>query len=132
MLRRIGAVICGFLVGFALYILIQRQIALQFPPEFEINAHDKEALTRYFRSLPDKFFIYILLAQALTALFASFVTTKIADKYNLYMGLLVGGMFFIASISFIATVPTPGWMLIAAPISIIIAVYFGTKFGLRK
>lgn len=132
MIRRIGAVILGFFVGFVTFVVVQGVIATKFPPETVFNAHDTEAMTAYFRSLPNTFFIYIVCAHAMSALISSFITAKMADKFKFYLGLLVGGMFVIAALTHILTIPTPGWVLIADPIAIVILVYCGAKLGSRK
>lgn len=132
MIRRIGAVIFGFIAGFFIFVLIQGIIASKFPPETAFNANDTEAMTAYFRSLPDKFFLYILAAHSLASLVASFLGAKVADKYKLYLGLLVGGMFLVAAITYIMTIPTPSWMLIADPLIIMVFSFLGAKLGSRK
>ena len=132
MLRRVGAVIFGGFAGFSLFAVVQGYLLSQFPPPEGFIPQDVEASTAYFRSLPDKAFMIVLAGQVFAAFSASFLAAKIADKYKFYIGLLVGGMFVVAVISYIMTIPTPKWVLFANPIGAIIAMLLGSRLALGK
>lgn len=131
MLRRIAAVILGFFISAILYTTLQFLISRQFPPEEGFNPYDKEALEIYLQSLPNKMYIFITGAFALATFFGSFFTAKKTDKYKLYLGLTVGGMMLVAVVTYISVMMAPKWMIIAAPLAILVSSFIGAKLGAR-
>jgi len=131
MLRRIAAVILGFFISAVLFTAFQFLISKQFPPDEGFNSYDPEALEIYLRSLPNKMFVMITGAFALATFFGSFFTAKNADKYKLYLGLTVGGMMLVGVVTYISVMMAPKWMIIAAPLAILVVAFIGGKLGAR-
>jgi hypothetical protein len=129
MLRRIAAVIFGFFISAILFTAFQFLIRNQYPPPDGFNYYDYEALDIYLKSLPNKMFVLITGAFAISTFFGSLFTAKKSEAYKVYMGLIVGGMMLVGVISYISVMQAPKWMVIAAPLAIFISAFIGGKIG---
>ncbi len=129
MLRRIAAVIFGFFISAILFTALQFLVRNQYPPPDNFNYYDYEALDIYLKSLPNKMFVLITGAFALSTFFGSLFTAKKSEAYKLYMGLIVGGMMLVGVISYISVMQAPKWMIIVAPLTIMTCSFIGAKIG---
>ena len=100
MAKRVFAVFIGFVAGFIIVSLLQLIASNMYPPPPDLLPQDSEGLANYFSDLPSKARWIIISAHALGALFGSFLTSKMANKYKSYLGYLTGFMLLAASISY--------------------------------
>jgi len=129
MFKRVLAVILGFVTGFVLVTLIQSISAGMYPPPEDLIAQDTEALKAYFSSLPTKARYIILAAHAIGCFGAAYITSKFADNYKFYLGLLVGLMMLVAGASYNLASYSPIWAFAADIISSLCFAYLGAKWG---
>lgn len=127
--QRILAVILGFFTGFVLVILVQMISAKLYPPPEDLLTQDVEALKRYFTALPGPARIIILAAHVLGAFGGSFVASKFANSYKFYIGLIVGFILLIASISSNLGSYVPALIFILDTLLTIGAMLLGARLG---
>jgi len=129
MLRRITAVFLGCFLSVCIFFILQYLISRQFPPPDDFNVADKGAMAAFWRSLPNKMFIFVTFAHSLSGFIGAFITSSISDKYKVYFGMIVGIFFIAAAITYMSVVLVPTWMIIADPLAIIIFTFVGAKLG---
>ena len=129
MLKRILAVILGFVSGFVTVGLIQTISAQMYPPPGDLIIQDNEALEAYFYSLPHKARYIIMLAHVVGCFIGAYIAAKLSDKYKFYMGLLVGVVMFVASFSYNLASFCPRGIFIIDLGLCILAVYLGARLG---
>lgn len=132
MIRRVASVLGGFIMASFIFMVLQAMVSRQFPPPENFNVNDTEAVTEYFRGLPSKMFIMLTLSHAFSALIGAFFASVIADKYKIYLGLMVGLMIVVASLAYVLNIPVPTWMIFLDPLAILICSGIGAYLGSRK
>lgn len=130
MLKRITAVFFGFITGFILVSLIQMISAKMYPPPPDLLPQDQEAMQAYFSTLPTGARIISLIAHIMGAFGAAFIAAKRADKYKLYLGLLVGVVIMVASASFNFASYAPPYIILIDFILTGLAAWLGARTGL--
>ncbi len=132
MIKRIAAVFIGFISAFVLTGLVQMMSAKMYPPPEDLITQDLEAIERYFKALPANARLIMLVAHVLGAFVGAFIASKIADSYKLYLGLLVGVVMLVASVSYNLASFAPAWSFLSSLILTGLAAYIGARLGSRS
>lgn len=109
MLRKILAVIAGFIVTSAVVGLVQwigHQI-YPLPPGADLN--DPETLRDYVETAPFFALFFVILSYAAGAFCGGFTATKIARDSSRAPAFIIGALFALFSIYMMLTVATPFW-----------------------
>jgi MFS family permease len=131
-LRRFAAILTGFISGFILVSLIQLISAKMYPPPLDLLPQDQEGMSNYFQSLPKKARFIVMSAHFVGTIFGAFIASKISDRYNVQMGLLVGFIMLVAAISYNSVTFAPGWMMVSDFLLMLLAMITGAKIGATK
>jgi len=132
MLKRVLAVFLGFLAGFVTTGLIQMVSARMYPPPEDLITRDIEALEIYFTHLPSTARLIMLVAHIIGAFIGSFLAARMADRYRLYLGLLVGVVMLVASISYNLASFAPAWAFMTDLAATAGVAYLGARLGSRN
>lgn len=128
-MKRITAVIVGFIAGMILVSLGHMLSTINHPPPADLSIHDKEGLDTYIKSMPLTAYLFVVLSHFLASLIGSFVAARISDQYKFYFGLFVGALFVIATISSNLSLPrSPKFVILDIGLALV-ATYLGAKLG---
>jgi hypothetical protein len=122
----IGGVVIAFAVVFAADALFHRMASTPAPS----NTSDKEAMRAYVASQPAGTLFAVVIGWALAAFAGSAFAARFAGRGQ-WPGLVVAGLFLLATSLNLMIVVHPTWMVIAAILMIVAAGWFGSALGAR-
>lgn len=131
MLRNFAAVIGGVLGGIFLVGLITQASHKIYGSTEDINMEDTEAFQEFIASLPLEAFLFIILANAMGALMAALIASKLAESNRFYLGLVAGLFIFLGALIMEVSIPGPGWLLPVDLLSTAMMTLIGAKLGSR-
>lgn len=123
-LRQIGAVLLGLIVGFLAVAGIEMISSLQNPMP-QNAANDPEALKEWIRSLPTSAFLIVIAAWIVGGFAGPFTARSVAANKSLRPPLIVAGLFLLSIIANLSMIPHPIWMWPAALLLVPIAILAG-------
>ncbi|MBB4804894.1 uncharacterized protein YacL [Chryseobacterium defluvii] len=131
MLRKILSVVAGIIAGSVIVGLVEWLGHYLYPLPAGMKSNDMEAMKEYIPNAPFMALFFVIIAYALGALAAGFVSTKIArDGKNIY-AIICGIIFVIITIINLAMLPTPAWFWVLG-ILVWVLVLAGYKLALNK
>jgi hypothetical protein len=113
-LRSVLAVVLGLFVGFVFIMAIQMLSMVVNPPPPGLDFNNPEAMKQYIATLPTGAFVLVLASYAVGTFAGAFVTVWVARRAPLVHGLILGGLFLLAAIQNMRTLPHPVWFQIVA------------------
>jgi hypothetical protein len=130
MLRKLGAVLLGAIVGYVIVSAIEMVNLMLFKPPAGLSFQDPVAMKAYVASLPETAFILVVVAW----LVGAFVGVRIATRVgrSRVPGLIVGLLMIGATVSNFFQFPHPIWAIVAAIAGLLAAIWLGTKAGDRS
>lgn len=126
-LRNIGAVILGLLVGSALNMgLVMANMSL-FPGPEGLDFNDTEAMAEYIAGLPQSAFILVLLAHVGQASLGGWIAARVGASRPIVLALVVGALTLVGGAMNMMNFPdAPIWMWIEFPL------YLALPYALGK
>jgi hypothetical protein len=128
-LRRIGAVIAGLIVAFALVSAAEGIVHKLYPPPPGTNMQDMDQVKAFVASLPVTPLLIVLVGWLIATFVATWVAAKIAR--NPIPAYIVGGLLLCAGIANAFIIPQPIWFSIASFVIYIGATWVGARAGAR-
>jgi hypothetical protein len=129
LLRNILAAVLGVIVA-GLVIAGIQQINLRIhPPPAGLDLKDAAALKAYVATLPVSAFIGVLLSYFVGVTGGGWLATRLSASRHARQGMMVGVLFFVASIANLNSLPHPVWFWIANLVVVPAAAWLGMKFG---
>lgn len=129
LLRNILAALAGAFLAFLLVFVAQIISGRIYPPPAELNYRDPVAMTEYVRTLPIGAFVAVLLGYFIGVTAGSWLAARISVSRHQRQGMMVGVMFFIASLVNLLSISHPVWFWVANLAIIPIAAWIGMRFG---
>jgi hypothetical protein len=127
MLRRIGAVVAGVLVGVIIVTVNELICAKIYPLPPGTDLHDPKALAAAIKTLPIGALVLVLVGWFIAMLAASWIAAAIA--HNRVAGAVAGVMLFVAAVLNMAMFPHPSWFKGTAFAIFLVAVTLGPRLG---
>lgn len=131
MLRRILSVVIGIISGSVTVALIEWLGHYLYPLPEGMKSNDMEAMKEYIPNAPFMALFFVIIAYALAALVAGFVSTKIANDGKNRYAIICGAVFVIITIANLAMLPTPLWFWVLG-IAVWGLVLVGYKLALNN
>jgi hypothetical protein len=122
-LRSVLAVFVGLVVGFVSVAGVEMLGFLVSPPP-GID-HSKMA------TMPAGVFVPIMLAWAAGTFAGAWVAARIAPRWKLGHGLIIGGLFLAATLGLLLHIPHPAWVWVVGLAEIVLVGYLGARLASR-
>lgn len=119
MLKIIGALIAGLIVGMAANMILVTLNLKLFPASTPLN--NPEAWNDYIVSLPDTAFIIPVLAHLSQAFFGAWVTARLSPTQPFKFAMAIGVLSLLGGIVNASSLPIPIWMWLEMPFYLILA-----------
>lgn len=124
-LRSIGGVIAGIIVGMLMVLLLESLGHLIFPPPAGLDPYNAESVKQHLHELSLGAFISVLVAWSVAVLIGSGLAALIAGRGPFIHAGLVGFWFCACSIITMAMIPHPIWFMAAACAALPLATVCG-------
>jgi nitrate/nitrite transporter NarK len=133
MLRNIGAVILGLLVGSALNMgLVMANMSL-FPGPEGLDFDDAQAMAEYISGLPQSAFVLPLLAHVGQATLGGWVAARVGASRPMLLALIVGALTMVGGIMNMMNFPdAPVWMWVEFPLYLALPAAVGQMEKRRR
>ena len=127
MLRTIGAVILGLIVGMIVNMLILQINSLFFPLPENVDPTDYEALKTAMQSQPALAWIGVMAAHLGQAFVGGWVAARMGISRPVLLALIVGGLSLAGGIANAVMLSTPAWTWIEMPLYLVVAWLAGKQ-----
>ena len=121
MLRNIGAVIAGLIVGMALNMALIMVNLIPFPMPEGVSMQDQEAFSAWASTLPDTAFILPMVAHLAQAFFGGWVAARLGASAPLRLAMIIGVGSLLGGIYNAMSLEIPTWMWIEMPFYLVFA-----------
>lgn len=126
MLRNVGAVIAGMLVGSVVNMaLILVNFKLFAAPD-SMSFSDEAAMVEFIGTLPPHAFILPMVAHLGQAFVGGWIAARLGTDQPMRLALFVGALSMVGGLMNMAQIPHPIWMWIEVPLYIVVAWAAGT------
>jgi hypothetical protein len=133
MLRNIGAVLLGLVVGSVLNMaLIMANMSL-FPGPAGLDFDDTAAMAEYVASLPDSAFILVLLAHVGQASVGGWIAARVGASRPVVLALVVGVLTMVGGLINLINFPdAPKWTWVEVPLYLLLPYMLGKAEHRRR
>ena len=126
LLKNIGAVVLGLVVGNLLnFALLQVNLQI-FPLPEGVDLSDTEALGAAIREMPGAAWILVFAAHLGQALVGGWIAARLGASHHRLLALIVGGLSMLAGIANAMSLGLPLWAWIEMPLYLV-AAYLGGR-----
>lgn len=125
MLRQLGAVFAGLVVGSIANMAIIVASWTMWPMPAGLDPADAQALAAYVASLPTAAFVVVMLAHLAQAGIGGWVAASLGTGRPLLLALVVGTLSMVGGVINLATLPAPAWMWIEVPLYLVVSAAAG-------
>lgn len=127
MLRNIGAVILGLVVGMVVNLVIVQINLLLFPLPEGVDPADYEALKAAMPSQPAVAWIGVIAAHLGQALVGGWVAARVGASRPVLLAMIVGVLTLAGGIANAVMLSPPAWTLIEMPLYLVVAWLAGKQ-----
>ena len=131
MLKRLLSLFLGFIAAMAVVLLTQYYTRGMHPPPDDLIFNDMEARESYLLGLPMKVRYYFFASHLVGAFLGSYIAARLADKHKYYMGLIVGLIFLISTISHNFGMMSPGWLIVIDFVACVFMILLASRVSSR-
>ncbi len=121
MLRNIGAVLAGLLVGACANMALVMANMMAFPPPGALDMADPVAFAAYVAGLPARAFVVPVLAHLTQAALGGWLAARLAGSRPRELAMVVGVLTVMGSVQNMATIGGPAWMWAELPLELALA-----------
>lgn len=119
MLRNVGAVVAGMVVGSAANMAIIMGSWLLYPPPDQVA--DQEALAEFIGTLPAGAFVLVMVAHLAQAGIGGWLAARLGSSRPLMLALIVGVLSMMGGLMNMFLYPSPWWMWIELPLYLVVS-----------
>ena len=131
MLRKILAVVGGYILGAICIYLVQMLGHSIYPLPEGMDPYDTKAFSEYVKTAPFMAIFMVIIAYGVGMVVAGYASTKIAgDNKNTY-AIICGVIYLICTIINLFLIPSPVWFMVAA-ILVCYFVMIGYRLAAKK
>ena len=128
-LRNILAALAGTVLAVVLIFVAQVISSRVYPPPAGLDFNDRAAMSAYIREMPIGALIAVLLGYFVGVVAGSWLATRISVSRHARQGMMVGVLFFVASLVNLRNIPHPAWFWGANLLVVPLAAWLGLHFG---
>ncbi|MCB9778564.1 MAG: hypothetical protein H6742_08390 [Alphaproteobacteria bacterium] len=122
MLRNIGAVLLGMLVGSILNMaVVMLNSYVLFPMPEGVSFEDPVAFGAYVADLPATAFVLVIVAHLLQAGGGGWVAARVGKSRPMVLAMIVGVLTLLGGAMNAAQLPLPSWTYIEFPLYLVVA-----------
>lgn len=129
LLRNILAAVAGALAGGLVIMLVQLVNWLLHPPPAGLDISDQAAMAAHMAAAPLSALLVVLLSYLLGVTAGAWLAARLSANCHWRQGIIVGVLFFFASIGNLMKLPHPVWFWIANLVIVPVAAWTGFYFG---
>ncbi len=127
MLRNIGAVVLGMIVGMVVNMaLISLNGYVLFPMPEGMDMYDPEQLSGYIETLPAAGMILPILAHLGQAFVGGWVAARLGASKPMVLAMIIGVLSLVGGIMNAMSIPLPAWTWIEMPLYLVVAWFAGS------
>jgi hypothetical protein len=133
LVRSILAVLAGLFVGVVVIGILEYGGHLIYPLPQDLDPRDPkdhDALADYVANAPVGAMLVLLLAYAAGAFCGGWLAATLTTRQQTVHGLIVGGLFLLASAANLSMFPHPMWFVAANLLIVLPVAYVGAKLAL--
>lgn len=133
MLRNIGAVIAGLVVGSIVnmsLVMLNSSVLNPMPPGTDMN--DPAQFGAYIETLPGWAFLVVMAAHLGQATVGGWVAARLGASKPVVLALIVGVLTMLGCVANLLMLPGPAWMWIEVPLCLVAAWGVGTLEQRRR
>jgi hypothetical protein len=127
MLRSIGAVLLGVVIGGLQVAAVEWVGQIFFPPPPGVDPTDREALRAMAESIPVGAQIFVLLAWAVGSFGGGWIAARLAPGAPVVHALVVGMVLLLGGLANLIAIPSPLWFWILGLAIFLPAAYGGAR-----
>jgi len=131
-LRNIGAVFAGLLVGVVLNLLLISANAVLFPLPEGVDLFDPVGMSDYIKELPLYAFILPILAHWSQAGVGGWIAAKLGGGRPVALSMIVGFLTLIGGVMNLLDLPFPLWMWLELPFYLLLSWGAGVLVKRRR
>ena len=128
-LRSLGAVLVGAIVAVIAITAIEAVNHAVYPLPDGFDSNDPEALKAAMTRMPLGAKIFVLVGWGSGTLLGAWVAARLASRFRLLHGMVVGVLFLASGIACMVMIPSPVWFWIAGVALFLPAAYVGGKLA---
>jgi len=122
MLRNIGAVVVGLVVGSTVNMaLILLNAKVLFPMPVGMDMYDPVQLNAYVATLPAAAFLVVIAAHQGQAFVGGWIAARLAASKPMRLALIVGALTLLGGLENLRTIDGPWWMAVEIPLYLLVA-----------
>ena len=132
MLRNVGAVVAGLIVGMIVnmaFVMLNGYVLFPMPEGMDMN--DSVAMNAYIATLPAHAFILVLVAHFGQAFVGGWVAARLAGSRPMVLALIVGGLSLLGGIMNAMQLDLPTWMYVEFPLYLVCG-WFAGRIEVRR
>ena len=130
-LLNVASVLLGVLLGSIIIFGADFLDQALFPLPPGVNPRDPSALKAAMAHIPVGAFVVVLIGWIIGTFSGALVAARIARRYKVRCGMLVGVLFWGAGIANMLEIPHPLWFWVVGVAIFLPAAYLGTKLAAR-
>jgi hypothetical protein len=131
MLRKVGAVIAGFIVASAVMMVFEFTNSKIFTFPANLDRSDLNAVREFARTLPQTAFLLVLGGWAVGSFLAGWVVRKIARESGLTLPVILSALLLLGGILNFMFLPHPLWVMALGVLIFLTLPLAGFKIGRR-
>ena len=131
-LRNIGAVIAGLLVGMIVNMLIIQLNMLLFPLPEGVSISDQEAMRAAVAEAPTASWIGVIIAHLGQAFVGGWVAARLGASRPVLLAMIVGVLSLAGGVANAVMMATPAWTWIEMPGYLLVAWFAGQREARRR
>jgi len=122
MLRNVGAVILGMIVGMAVNMaLVMLNTYVLFPMPAGLEMSDAAGFNAYIATLPSSAFILVLAAHLGQSFFGGWAAARVCASHPMRIAMIVGVLSLVGGILNMMSIKGPDWLYVELPLYLIVA-----------
>ena len=121
MLRNVGAVFAGLIVGMALNMAIVMANLIPFPMPEGLSMQDQEGFSAWAKTLPATAWILPMVAHLAQAFFGGWVAARLGASAPMRLAMIIGVGSLLGGIYNAMSLEIPTWMWIEMPFYLVFA-----------
>lgn len=121
MLRNIGAVVAGIIVGMIFNLAGIELNTVFFPAQEGVDLTDMKQLQTHMDKLPATAFLVVMVAHLGQSFFGGWVAARIAASHVMTMAMIIGVFSLVGGIVMMVWIKGPTWMYLELPLYLVVA-----------
>ena len=130
-LRNVLALLAAALVAGVLIGLIQMISIKLYPPSPGFDFSDKAAVAKHAATLPVTAFLIVLASYLVGVTAGAWLACKLSVTEHRRQGIMIGGLFFVASIMNLSSFPHPLWFWCANLLVVPVGAWLGLRMAAK-